>query len=188
MQSVTAVPLLAACTPFCQSFQFLDSFSLNQQTQCHCRCQHPALYSGDIWRRPVRWEGSWRGGGEKGASRSDNGNKMRTTKRWVGGGCKDYRAEFSRQNVTLGETRDTVQLLVAQLAKELCAVHKTASFCAQLCQWHPIAALNRLCNWCNAIKNLITNTLYVFVLFLVCWRCSSDLFCRRWSPECSQVW
>ena len=31
----------------------------------------------------------------------------------LGGGCKDYRAEFSRQNVMLGERRDTVQLLVA---------------------------------------------------------------------------
>jgi hypothetical protein len=32
----------------------------------------------------------------------------------------------------LGERRDTVQLLVAQLVEELRDAHKTPSFCAQL--------------------------------------------------------
>ena len=44
-------------TPFCE-------FLLHKliHLKFHCRCQHPALYSGDIWRRP-----EWReGGAERG--------------------------------------------------------------------------------------------------------------------------
>ena len=112
-----------------------------------------ALHSGDIWRRPEWWVG---GGGAEGCSKEHLVQIMAT--KWgrqregVRGGCKDYRAEFSWQNVMLGERRDTVQLLVAQLVEELRAVDKTASFCAQLCACHPMAVLNKLWNWSNVIK------------------------------------